>query len=147
MKKKIITLIENQLNKSLKSFEASEEVLKDSADLDEESTRELDDYSQQSSDQDMQQRLQLQTANVEEKIDWMERNASISQQTVQPGALVETKDEYFFIGIALPTNIEAEGKKVTGISEDAPVYASIEGKKKGEEITLGNQTYKIINIY
>lgn len=146
-KQKIIQLIEDQLKQSLESFEASDDVYKSSTDLDEESTRDMDDFSQQSTDQDMQMRMQTQAKKVAENITRLETYGQSKQESVKPGALVETKNIWFFIGIALPANMKIEKKRIVGISEDAPIYASIEGKKKGATITIGNQKLKIQNIY
>lgn len=147
MKKKIIDLIEEQLNKSLESFEASEAEYRESADLDEEATRNLDDLSQQAEDNDMQMRIKTQALRVQENIAWLDANAMISRDRVEPGALVETKNKWFFFGIALPTGIEAEGKQVIGVSEAAPIYSYLEGKKKGDTMDIGEEKLKIMGIY
>lgn len=147
MKKKIVDLIDEQLNISLESFEATSEEYRASADLDEEDTRDLDDFSQQAEDADMQMRIQAQAAKVQEKIAWLDANAMIARETVEPGALVETKNKWFFFGIALPTNIEADGKTVVGISEGAPIYPYLAGKKKGDTLEIGEEKLEILNVY
>lgn len=147
IKNKIIKLIEEQLKKSIENFEETGSTLNKAADMDEESTRSIDDYSQQANDKELELRVKEQIAAVNQKINWLENNGSGSQDTVAPGALVETKDSYFFVGIALPPNIQVEDKKITGISENAPVYATIEGKRKGDSIKIGDKSVKILNIY
>ena len=146
MKQEIIKLIEEQLNASLANLENYSEGLRTAADLDEEETRELDDYSQQAEDRDMEARMKQQALMVGESINWLNAHAATTSEIVEPGALVETNDTWLYFGIPLP-NMEIKGKKLVGVSEDAPAFAEMQGKKKGDKIMLGDQKLTIEAIY
>lgn len=147
-KAKIISLIKEQITKSIEALESVSDDFKDSADLDEEATRDLDDFSQQSEDADMQQRLQNNVNQAQQSLQWIEENSMIKNDTVSRGALVETKTKWFYFGIALPTQtIEAESKPVIGISEVAPIYPYLEGKKKGDTMEIGEEKLEILEVY
>jgi len=66
--------------------------------------------------------------------------------TVNFGALVETNSGDFFVGAASEPFI-IEGKKVTGISVNAPIFKKMEGLKVKAEFHFGNVEYVILNIY
>ena len=127
------------LKKSLETYETS-------TDLDEQDTIDLDDQSHQADLQDlkieMQQKLQMEQNDLK-KI----KNLKVREvESVEEGAVVETDMAYFFIGFAF-TPIESKGKKVLGVSLEAPAYQANEGKKIGEMLILGDNKQKITNIY
>lgn len=66
---------------------------------------------------------------------------------VQFGSVVETKDSYYFIATALGDIILEDGSKVHVISTEAPIYAELEGKKKGETFKLKGNDVEILNIH
>ncbi|WP_044207985.1 hypothetical protein [Flammeovirga sp. OC4] len=65
-----------------------------------------------------------------------------TEDKVRGGSVIETPVMYLIMGTHFPP-VKFEGKQVTGVASDAPIYKSIIGKKQGEEIKLGNQNIKI----
>ncbi len=60
-------------------------------------------------------------------------------------SLVMTNRGNFFISKALKA-IEVDGEKYFLMATDAPVYAKMEGKKKGDAFEFNNITFKINDI-
>ena len=65
---------------------------------------------------------------------------------LQEGAIVETEEVFYFIGFTFAP-IASKAKNILGVSLDAPVFQENEGKKKGDDLILGNTKQKILNIY
>ena len=139
------TIIEAQmqlvanLKKSLETYEST-------TDLDEQSTIDLDDQSHQADLHDikieMTQKLQMEEDDLKQIRTLRHREAD----EVQEGAVVETDMAYFFFGFAFAP-VEFKGKKVLGVSLEAPAFAQNEGKKKGDTMQLGDKKEKITAIY
>ncbi len=68
------------------------------------------------------------------------------RDAVSLGALVQTDLLCFYIGITLPA-FECEGKKVVGISTDAPIFGQMIGKKKGDTFEFHGRKYHIEAVY
>jgi len=66
--------------------------------------------------------------------------------TVQPGALVITKDILFFIAISTE-KFDIDGIEIVGISDRAPIYQVMEGLAKGDSFNFNEAKYKIEDLY
>jgi hypothetical protein len=64
---------------------------------------------------------------------------------VAPGSLVRTNVGYFLVGVAAPPLL-LDGRKVTGISTQSPLYQKMQGLKAHAEFHLGNVEYVISGI-
>ncbi len=64
---------------------------------------------------------------------------------VAPGSLVRTNAGYFLVGVAAPPLL-LDGRKVTGISTQSPLYQKMQGLKARAEFHLGNVEYVISGI-
>ncbi|MEO7264629.1 MAG: hypothetical protein ABIW38_06935 [Ferruginibacter sp.] len=73
-------------------------------------------------------------------------NPSIEYPTVQPGALVVTKELMFFVAISTE-KFEIEGKTAVGISVNAPIYKTMMGLAKGESFQFNQSEYLIEELY
>jgi hypothetical protein len=65
---------------------------------------------------------------------------------VEPGAVVVTDKRVLFVCVSIE-EVEVGGHKVFGLSTEAPIYARMRGKKKGEEFKMRDITYKILDLY
>ncbi len=65
---------------------------------------------------------------------------------VERGAIVKTDQRTFFIGVS-SEDVEVEGQKVFGMSEQAPLYALMRGLKKGDSFEFNKLRYTIEDIH
>lgn len=145
MKEQILDAIIAQLEQNTKSLDVNIDTLDTSADLDENATIDPDDHSQQSEAKDMTQRLQQPIINLENAINELKTYKNLERSIVEQGAVVETDNGTLVIGVSIAP-MDLDGKKIIGISEVAPIYSQINGKKAGETLQIGNKEYKILSI-
>lgn len=121
------------------------EMYKEAADLDEESTLDPEDFSQQDQSRESARSLETRIGQAKIALDSF-LNLDFGNKTqVEPGALVLTNSLNFFVGISA-TPFELGGKKYIGINTSAPIYSALEGSKAGDEIEFNEQKYKIQEI-
>lgn len=145
MKEEIIDLLIKEQQKIKEDLETEIENRQHAADIDEGDTRDDDDYSQQEVNKDFVRRFR-------EQIDIANRDLNLLQQykfkksdSIEDGALVETKEFYFVVGVSTH-NMEFKKKKVVGISKGAPVYEFNEGKTKKDKMKIGKKEVDILSI-
>lgn len=73
-------------------------------------------------------------------------DVSTESSVVEPGATVVTEQFVFFIGVS-SESIEVNGKPIFGISTKAPLYAKMQGLKKGNDFQFNETKYHIKDIY
>lgn len=145
MKEEIIQkLIEEQekviadLNKTIEDRNAA-------ADIDEETTRDADDFAQQEVNKDFVRRFQEQITIGHEDLATLKSYKFRKNDTFSKGALIEVKEFYILVGAAVH-NVEHNKKKVVCMSMEAPAYGLNEGKKAGDKMKMGNKETKILSI-
>jgi hypothetical protein len=62
------------------------------------------------------------------------------------GAVVVTNKLTFFISVSVE-KVEVDGGVVYGISAQAPIYAAMEGKEKGDKFKYNEAEYEIEDVY
>ncbi|MDN3690756.1 hypothetical protein [Cyclobacterium jeungdonense] len=62
------------------------------------------------------------------------------------GAIVKTDKMTFFPSVSIE-NFEVDGENLFGISREAPIYAEMKGKKKGDSFSMNGRTYKILDVF
>ena len=62
------------------------------------------------------------------------------------GSVVETKDKYYFIAVALGEISMEDGSKIFAISTKAPIYKELEGKKTGDTFSFNDNEQEITGI-
>lgn len=67
-------------------------------------------------------------------------------ETVRPGSIVETKNNYYFVSVPLGEIDMDSGRKVFAISTDAPIYKEFEGKKAGDKFTFNDSEVEIVQV-
>lgn len=141
IKNQIIEIEKEELNGLKKMFN----VYAEAADLDEESTLDPEDYSQQDQSRDSAKNLELRINRIKMSLDSF-INLDFGEKTeVEPGALVLTDSLNFFIGIT-STLFDYEGKKYIGLNTDAPIYTALQGAKAGDDVVFNGQKYKIKEV-
>lgn len=71
---------------------------------------------------------------------------SVANSIVEPGAVVITDQLNFFISV--PTDkIEINSESFIGISVKSPIYAVMQGNKKGDGFKFNEKKYNILDVY
>jgi len=115
------------------------------ADLDEESTLDPEDFSQQDQSRESAKSLELRINRAKMALDNFLNLDSGLKSKVEPGALVLTDSLNFFIGITA-NMFEHEGKKYIGLNTDAPIYTALQGARAGDSVVFNGQEYKILEV-
>lgn len=110
------------------------------------------DLSQQEFNTEMVQRSnhiadQLAFANAEMKLLYdMASTISNVHNTVQPGTVVITDRENFFVSASIE-DFEVDGIHFFGLSTETPLYMAMEGKKKGDRFGYNFSEYQITDVF
>jgi hypothetical protein len=73
-------------------------------------------------------------------------DAEIIFDTIKTGSIVETEKFLYFISTGLG-NLVVDKLNVVFVSPSSPVAKLIEGKKTGDNLSINNQSVKILNVY
>lgn len=138
-------LIELQ-KKMIAEFEEKVQDVHSMVDIDEEDTHDPEDFSHQYEAGEMEQLVKSQLFRAKEKLSDLQNMSVEASSVVESGALVETDKRNFVIGFS-STPFEIDGKEFVGISQGAPIYAAMDGKKVGESFEVSGTNYAIKNIY
>lgn len=143
-KEVIAHLIELKTNE-IEALEDSHKIFAEGADLDEESSLELDDFAQQNRSTDSARNLQARINQAKENLEAFKnvRPELIDEITV--GNVVFTDKVNFVIGLAFK-DFEWENKKFVGISTDAPIFKVLLGKREGDQVEFNGIIYTIEEI-
>jgi len=145
MKKEILDAILGELKHNSKAYLAGQQTLNTDIDLDENALVEIDDISQKDQATDISEDLLIPAASLDNLINAVKNFQTVSKNTLGPGALVETREMYLLIGVALPP-LQVNGKKVIGVTEGGRIYPSLQGKKQGDKFELGNRSFLILSV-
>ncbi len=115
-------------------------------DLDEEDTLDPEDFSHQTEAGDLERSHEQRLNQSREKRERLEKLPIQELSEVGIGAVVETKDHTFFISVASRA-FEVNGRTITPLSTQAPLYEELVGSKVGDTITLGEKKEVITRIW
>lgn len=146
MKETILNQLLADLEKSVATFEERIQELKGVSDLDENSTKDPEDLSNQNVSKDMEMRYNVQLQQAKNDLTAVRQLSEKKNDTIAPGSLIETSQKWFFVGISSPA-IDINGKELICFSTSAPIFSTLEGKKAGDSFKLGKDTYTISRIY
>ena len=144
-RKEIIKLVIEEQSTLVRSLKQSVDRYKTASDLDEESTHDPEDFSQQTQAKDMQLRFEQLLNEAQRGLDFVQKELDIQHEVIEKGCLVETDKNYLFVGLSVPVFI-FEHKEVVSFSDQAPVFQSIKGKGKGASVEVGNERLKILSF-
>ena len=144
-KKKAIELLISQQEIAIKELGKAMTRYKNDADIDEDATKEPQDFSNQTVSKEAERRVAQQIKRAEEDKETLERFAGESYDSVQSGALIETDTQLFLAGIALG-GFDSSVIDVLCISPGSPAYELVLGKKAGDSFSLGDKDYKIKKV-
>lgn len=89
--------------------------------------------------------LQIQLNEVLKQQDFLKTIANKPNEKAEKGALVKTEKGLFFISVSLG-EIISENQKIICISPESPLAKAMNGKQKGETLSVNNMSQKIIEI-
>lgn len=117
----------------------------EAADLDEESTLDPEDFSQQDQSRESARSLETRVSRAKMALDSFLNLDFGAKSKVEAGALVITDSLNFFIGISA-TMFNFEGRKYIGLNTEAPIYSAMANSKAGDKIEFNGQKYKILDV-
>lgn len=144
-RKDIISKIIKEQNEVIESLKQSIERYKTASDIDEESTHDPEDFSNQTVAKDMQLRFESMLSEAEQNLHFLENETEITHTDIENGSLIDTDKNFIFVGVSVPV-FEAEGKQVLSFSEKAPVFETMKGKLVGDIVKVGEDSLKIQSI-
>lgn len=116
------------------------------ADIDEEDTRDPEDFSHQGEWTKASQELTTRIEHAKEDLNLIKNISLHTIETIAPNAVVKTNDLNFIVGVAVPP-FTFSNEKYVGISTLAPIYQIMKGKKKGDSFAFGNHSYTIADVF
>ena len=131
--------------KVIESLQQSVNQYKSASDMDEESTHDPEDFSQQSQAKDMQLRFEKMLSEAEENLSFLMNEKESSHHVIEKGSVIETDKNFLFVGISVPV-FDIDGKEVISFSDNAPIYEGFKGKKIGDRVKIGDNSYEIQSI-
>ena len=131
--------------KVIESLQQSVNQYKSASDMDEESTHDPEDFSQQSQAKDMQLRFEKMLGEAEENLSFLMNEKESSHHVIEKGSVIETDKNFLFVGISVPV-FDIDGKEVISFSDNAPIYEGFKGKKIGDRVKIGDHSYEIQSI-
>ena len=132
-------------SEEIEALTASQKIFLEGADLDEESTLELDDFAQQNSSNDSAINLQN---RINKAINDLENFKELRPELIDEiteGNVVLTDKLNFVIGLSFK-DFEWENKKFVGISTEAPIFGALVGKREGDKVEFNGIEYTIEEI-
>lgn len=145
MKENLIQQLIEEQEQVIIDIEAALDQRHEAADIDEEDTRDDDDFAQQELNKDFARKFveQLEIAQVE--LSELKKYKYSKNDSITKGALVETDKLYIVVGPSVQ-NSQFNNKKVVCMSDQAPAYKENEGKTGKDKLKLGTNQVKIISI-
>ena len=115
------------------------------SDIDEESTHDPEDFSQQTQAKDMQLRYEKLRNDAQQQLNFLHSEINEVHDKIEAGSLIETDKNYFFVGASVPL-FEFNEKEVIVLSEEAPVFQELKDKSVGDTVKVGDEKYTITSI-
>ena len=145
IRKEVIAHLIELKSQEIKALEESHQIFADGADLDEESSLELDDFAQQSQSTDSARSLQIRINQAKENLEAFKNVRPELVDEITEGNVVFTDQVNFVIGLAFK-DFEWENKKFVGISTQAPIFEALVGKREGDKVEFNGINYTIEEI-
>ena len=144
-RKQIISHLINLKEEEIKALENSHKIFAESADLDEESVLQDDDFSKQDQSRDAARDLSLRINIAKENLANFKNVRPQLVDEITNGNVVLTNKVNFVIGLALK-DFNWNDEKYIGISTDAPIFSELQFKKEGDLFSFNGEEYSIKEI-
>lgn len=146
MKQELIQHLISEQEEIISQMQAAEDRADDNADVINDTSVDMEDKSQQDQSTDMANFYDDQQEDNADAIATLKQNLNYSTDKFELGALVETKETYYFVGASIPKT-EYNGKTVLGISENSPVYDENTNHKAKDGLVIAGKNIPIVKIY
>ena len=93
----------------------------------------------------MQLRYEKMLAKEKQDMAFVQAEKNKSYTEAELGALIETDKNYIFMAVPLP-KLNVNGKEIFCISPEAPIFKKLRGKKVGDKVEMGPNTFEIKSI-
>ena len=144
-RKQIISHLINLKEEEIKALENSHKIFAESADLDEESVLQDDDFSKQDQSRDAARDLSLRINIAKENLANFKNVRPQLVDEITNGNVVLTDKVNLVIGLAIK-DFNWKDEKYIGISTDAPIFSELQDKKEGEIFSFNGTEYTIKEI-
>ena len=72
-------------------------------------------------------------------------DAHAQMEVIDVGAVVSTDHRNFIIGPSIE-EFESDGRTFQGLTSEAPLFAALRGKRKGDRVLFGGTTYNVLDV-
>ena len=138
----MLALTEAELEQAHKTYER----FLSAARLDRTEPIENDEQSQAETAADLAEAFDDREHQVEAKISALNVLDFGPKTEVAPGAAVRIGDRYLVIGVSTG-EFSCQGQKFIGVSQAAPIYEALEGKRAGEFCEFRGRKLKVTEVY
>ncbi len=128
-----------EINKTIQGFQQG-------ADLTEGEVSDPEDASFQNNAMDMLHSYQSRLNAATNELNKLENLFELENTAAVAGALVDTGDVLFYIGISTKPILLDDGRQLIGISLDSEIATQLSDKKPGQTIQFGDSNLTIKNI-
>ena len=142
IKNKLFELQETLINELTEKVATTHSMV----DIDEEDTRDPEDFSHQYESGEIEQLMRVQLSKEKINMDKLNSIDFGPKDSVTTGAIVQTNKFNFFIGLAT-VPFDVDDLHIVGISNESPIYAIMANKKAGENFSFRGNDYTIEKIY
>ena len=144
-REEILDKIIEEQQRVIDNLQQSVDRYKTASDLDGDDTSDPDDLARQTEAKDMQLRYEKMLAKEKQDMAFVQAEKNKSYTEAELGALIETDKNYIFMAVPLP-KLNVNGKEIFCISPEAPIFKKLRGKKVGDKVEMGPNTFEIKSI-
>lgn len=144
-KKKLLDKIIEEQEKIIENLEVNVERFRKASDLDEDSTLDSQDFSNQAQAKEMQLRFEQFLRSSQQDLNFLQNLPEERTDKIERGSVIETDKFYFFVGVST-ANFKFGGKEVICFTEQAPIFKKIQQKNAGDTFKMGEKELKILSI-
>lgn len=72
-------------------------------------------------------------------------DAHAQSEVVDVGAVVSTDRRHFIIGPSIE-EFQVDGRTFQGLTPEAPLFAALRGKRKGDQVVFGGVAYVVLDV-
>ena len=146
LKQKIRKCIENYQTSLIEELENELNYKKDAAEIDGYDVIDADDRSHQSQAQIEEQLVYDRLQSAKAALVYLKKIPLTESDKVTEGALIETRDLVFYVGI-ITEKFTEDGRNIIGISTQAPIYKTLHNQTVNFPFQFARVDCKILSIH
>ena len=146
LKQKIRKCIENYQTSLIEELENELNYKKEAAKIDGYDVIDADDRSHQSQAQIEEQLVYDRLQSAKAALEYLKKIPLTESDKVTEGALIETRDLVFYVGI-ITEKFTEDGRNIIGISTQAPIYKTLHNQTVNFPFQFAGVDCKILSIH